>query len=582
MTRLSLVGFAYFVLAALTVSFTRFDGGAAFIWLSSGLLLAQLSLLPLRQWLWALVPATLAIFAMSSTLGMGIRAAPMISLANLSEPVVAALCIRWQNGPGLRIDTVRAIAVFIISAGVLGPAVSAFGGAAVISHFTGSPFWADWFTWFAAHGLGTTLFTPLAFIILSGEARRWYVGGHRDHLRSALALLLVALVSVEVFRQHDLPILFIPFLPMTLATICGGRLGAIASCVILAVIGGFYTAHGSGPVNLIQGSVGTRAIFLQAYLGCAALLVLPIAALLQQHRDLTDRLAESEARYRAIADSLGDAVVDVAIDGLVRYASPSIAQITGIRPEHLIGRSARTLVLDEDLPGVWHAHEQALAFPGRAFRAQYRGPEPGALRWFEVMIRAILNPAGVPLGVVGSIRDITERKEAEDHLNQVARTDALTGIANRRAFEEVMDLRLADMRAKPCPASLALFDLDHFKSINDTYGHATGDIVLQAVARAVRAHLREGDIVARVGGEEFAVLFWDLDAKRATIAASRLRSAIDRLVIPVAGNERLGVTASMGLAEIRVEENLSDLWHRSDIAMYEAKRSGRNCLRIAA
>lgn len=426
--QLWLVGVAYFVLAALTVSFTRFDGGAAFIWLSSGLLLAQLTLLPMRQWPAAFLPAAVALFVMSSAFGLGVKAAPMITIANLVEPLVAALAIRRACGMGLRIDTVRAIVVFLLSAGIVGPAISALGGAVVIAAFTGGDVWTNSFTWFAAHGLGTTLFTPLAFIVLSGDIRAWPAKTGKNHLATLLALALVLLTCLLVFRQNGLPILFIPLLPMTLATITGGGLGAIGSCVILAVVGGLCTAHGAGPVDLIHASAGLRALFLQAYVGCAALLVLPVAALLRQHRDLSDRVAHSEARYRAIADSLGDAVVDVAIDGTIRYASPAIASITGMAPADLIGCSARSLVLEADLASVWHAHEQAIALPGMAFRAQYRGPDLDVICWFEVMIRAVQDANGAPLGVVGSIRDITERKEAETRLNQVAHTDALTGI----------------------------------------------------------------------------------------------------------------------------------------------------------
>ncbi|WP_068087179.1 sensor domain-containing diguanylate cyclase [Novosphingobium rosa] len=580
--RLWLVGFAYFVLAALTVSFTRFDGGAAFIWLSSGLLLAQLSLLPIRKWGAAFLPAAIAILVMVSCFGLGIRAAPTIMVANLMDPLIAALGIRWACGMGLRIDTVRAIVVFLLSAGVAGPALSALAGAAAISHFTGGGFWTNCFTWFAAHGLGTTLFTPLMFVALSGDAKHWRTEARSSSLVTTLALSLVALVAAVVFRQSALPILFVPFLPMTLATILCGRVGAIGSCVIVAIIGGLYTVHGLGPVNLVHASVGLRALFLQAYIGCSALLVLPIAALLRQHRDLTDRVGESEARYRAMAESLGDGIVDVAVGGTIRYASPAVAQIVGIAPEELIGRSARTLVLEDDLPNLWLAYEQAMASPGRAIRAQYRGPDLASIRWYETMLRTVQAPTGTQLGVVGSIRDITERKEAELRLSTAARTDVLTGIANRRAFEDIMEQRLGQLAMSPCEASLALFDLDHFKAINDTYGHAAGDRVLQTVAQAARAQLREDDIIARVGGEEFAVLFWDLDKDRAAIAANRLRAAISSLAISVPGKGSLNITASMGLAEVRAGEELSQLWHRSDIAMYEAKHGGRNCMRVAA
>jgi diguanylate cyclase (GGDEF)-like protein/PAS domain S-box-containing protein len=582
-----LLGLVYFVLAAITVAFTRFDGGAAFIWASSGLLLARLCQLPERRWIETLIPCALAIFLMAAIFGLGLAAAPMMTLANLIEPVIAALCLRYLVGAPFRMDTVRSITIFIAVAGLLAPALSGLAGTAIISYFAHGPLWLNWLHWFAAHALGAILFTPVAYVLMSGEALRWKRTAQPSDVISVLGLMaLVAAVSALVFGQNRLPILFLPFLPMTFATIRGGRLGAMGSCVMLAIVGGICTAKGHGPVNLISASAGVRAIFLQAYIACAALLVLPIAALLKQRGELTRRLSESEARYRLIADSLGDAVVDVTADGNIRYASPAIANLTGLDPRDLIGKDVRSLVLDEDSSDVWHTHERALANPGGAFIMQYRGPRRDPAQWFEVSIRAVVTGSAEPVGVVGSIRDISNRKAAEERLDHAAHTDVLTGLANRRFFEEIMAKRLGEIGEGGPHASLAIFDLDHFKLVNDSHGHAAGDAVLTAVAAAASSQLRASDLIGRIGGEEFAVLFWGVDAPDAQAAAGRLQSAINGLRVaidgPIGRGMHLTITASIGLAPLRQGETLADLMRRADAALYDAKRSGRDCLRIAA
>jgi len=577
------LGICYFVCATLTVAYTRFDGGVAFIWVSSGLLLAQLTQLPIRRWLPPILSCSAAALVMCAQFGLGFTAAPMMTVVNLSESVIAALLLRWFVGKSVQTDTVRGVTWFVVSAGVLAPALSGIGGAAVVSSFTHAPFGLNWLNWFAAHGLGALIVTPLAAVWMSGDALRWqrHAGAARTY-STILMLAFVAGVTALVFSQNWLPILFLPMLPMVFATIFGGRLGAIASTIILALVAGIFSARGSGPVHLIQASTGARSIFLQAYIAYAALLVLPIAAILKQRAALTAQLLESEARYRGIADSLGDAVVDVAINGTIRYASPSIAELTGQAPDILVGADARCLVHDEDIALVWQAHEAALASPGHAFTAQFRGRGTVVEHWFEVAIRAIISSQGDAIGVVGSIRDISARKAAEKMLQHEAQTDVLTGLPNRRAFQAMLSACLKEGGNGSGQNCLAIFDLDRFKAINDTHGHAAGDAVLIAVAKAAQADLRASDRIGRIGGEEFAVLFRGTESEDATAAAERLQHAIRALQIPYGDLKPLSVTVSMGLCAVLPFSDMDQLMTRADQALYEAKRSGRDCFRIAA
>jgi diguanylate cyclase (GGDEF)-like protein/PAS domain S-box-containing protein len=177
--------------------------------------------------------------------------------------------------------------------------------------------------------------------------------------------------------------------------------------------------------------------------------------------------------------------------------------------------------------------------------------------------------------------EVTHLKQIERELRRLATVDELTELANRRQFFDRGRRMLERARRSGRPVALLLFDLDHFKQINDTFGHAAGDLVLRRVAAACREVLRSGDLVARLGGEEFAVLLDGADAVEAELVAERLREAIAGLDIAVRGR-RMPVTASLGVAlPAPGREDLEACLAAADRALYRAKRAGRNRVCVA-
>jgi len=160
-------------------------------------------------------------------------------------------------------------------------------------------------------------------------------------------------------------------------------------------------------------------------------------------------------------------------------------------------------------------------------------------------------------------------------LEQAALTDGLTGMQNRRYFDDALKEYLGEFRRIGRPVGLMILDLDHFKQVNDTYGHDVGDVVLRAVADCLKDMTRYHDIVARLGGEEFAVVAPNMDSEMMVRFAERIRKAISGMAI-VSGNVRLKVTASVGLAVWDLKESPENLFRRADQHLYEAKNSGRN------
>ena len=158
---------------------------------------------------------------------------------------------------------------------------------------------------------------------------------------------------------------------------------------------------------------------------------------------------------------------------------------------------------------------------------------------------------------------------------QYATLDALTNLNNRRQFEVRLKQEIATTKRQKNPLCAMMVDIDFFKKVNDTYGHASGDAVLRTVASIIKEHLRESDIPSRYGGEEFAVLLPYTHIEEAKIVGERLRKAVETTPIPI-DKKNINVTISMGLAEFRPQETGEDLFKRADSALYEAKESGRN------
>lgn len=175
-------------------------------------------------------------------------------------------------------------------------------------------------------------------------------------------------------------------------------------------------------------------------------------------------------------------------------------------------------------------------------------------------------------------------KGRNQQLQQQVRTDALTGVANRAAFDERLAGELERARRTQCPLALCLLDIDHFKKVNDTHGHPVGDQVLQAVAKALDETIRKMDLVARYGGEEFAVIAPECAPSKAGTLAERLREAVEEIQLEAAG-EKLRVTTSVGVAFAQwpgYERSAAELINTADAKLYEAKRGGRNCCRLEA
>lgn len=178
------------------------------------------------------------------------------------------------------------------------------------------------------------------------------------------------------------------------------------------------------------------------------------------------------------------------------------------------------------------------------------------------------------------IRDISDKRDASENLRKAAYCDHLTGLSNRRAFFEAAELELMRRKKALRPVALIMLDADHFKAINDRYGHPAGDAVLCQLAATMRAVCRQVDVLARIGGEEFAIILPSADLADAVAVAERLRTEVEQ-VPAIYEQHAIAYTISLGVAVM--EDDMSGfaaLIKRADQAMYEAKHQGRNQTRI--
>ena len=175
-----------------------------------------------------------------------------------------------------------------------------------------------------------------------------------------------------------------------------------------------------------------------------------------------------------------------------------------------------------------------------------------------------------------SFQDITSRKNRENILKNQAIRDPLTSLYNRRYFEDEVSHRIAEAQAEQKKFSVLMIDADHFKRVNDTYGHKTGDKVLIELSSTTEKSLRQDDIVARYGGEEFVVFLPDLSAEEAKIVADRLRETISKIVVYSDQDDPVQFTVSIGISSSAISDNIDILIKTSDEALYRAKENGRN------
>lgn len=579
-------GLSYYAAAIIALKLTEGYDGIATLWPASGILFAALLAASGRTVGLHLVAATIASLAANLGAGNGWPLSVAYTIANIAEGTIALWLVRTRTS--CRVSFVKTEGLIWFTAAA---AMGTFCSATIATVFSATPSFVFWFSWFSTDLLGILIVTPIVLIIGKTIIRN---GFHVDLLRmfrGSVIFALVAGISILTFFQANYSLMFLPMLAVLLAAFRLGPIGAAGGVLIVAIAGSIASSFGTGSHTLAEPGLVAQNLFVQFYLLMLFAAALPIAALFSTRDRLLVELSE---KGRLLEMSEGVANVGhwrLDISGQTLTWSREVFRIHDIQSDTppLINHAIEAYHPDDRKMVSDHIERAISSQRGFEFTARIIRPS-GEIRHVRSKGEIDRVEDDGPIGLFGIIQDITAQIAHEDEIEkariraeEVARqatilseTDPLTGIANRRRTLTALDQAIATALAERRPLSVAMFDIDHFKQINDTFGHQTGDEVLKQVAAKAAKELRSADTVGRFGGEEFVVVLPNATADIAARVGERIRNAIET------SGEGPCVTISIGVAELQPDENGQNALRRADEALYVAKNEGRNTLRLAA
>jgi len=285
-------------------------------------------------------------------------------------------------------------------------------------------------------------------------------------------------------------------------------------------------------------------------------------------------LQQAEEQFRLAFEYAPIGMALVALDGSLQRVNRALCLITGYPEDEMLGRSMHDFTDPDDRSADAEKLQQLIAGTIQSVRTETRHIHAsGHSVWTTLSVSVVRDSRGDPLHLIAQLEDISGRKLLEDRLRRLADYDSLTGVRNRRQFEQDLFVQIASCRRFGEQAAMMMIDLDGFKAINDTFGHRAGDDMLKAVATAIRTRLRCTDVVARLGGDEFAVLLPRTNPSTARAVAEDLKRCIDAVALTVSGTT-IHPSASIGVADIdRASARKETILHEADRAMYARKRA---------
>jgi diguanylate cyclase (GGDEF)-like protein/PAS domain S-box-containing protein len=304
--------------------------------------------------------------------------------------------------------------------------------------------------------------------------------------------------------------------------------------------------------------------------------------ILESFEESERAVVDRETRLRAVFSNAAVGLAVIGSEGTFEQVNQRWAEMLGYRPEELIGNAGMDVIHPDDLlealPNLDGQDLREMDLFHIEARCQRKDD---TVIWADIAASGIRGPEGELAAIILIAADITDLKRAQEELAALSRTDALTGLANRRAFEDVADKEWRRSMRNHSQLGVLLCDVDHFKTYNDAYGHLAGDECLKAIAQVLLGSFREGvDLPARWGGEEFAVILVDTDEESVRACAERMRARVEQANLERPGQSPDRVTISVGAV---CSPALSELDHAAlfaaaDEALYKAKSSGRNCV----
>jgi diguanylate cyclase (GGDEF)-like protein/PAS domain S-box-containing protein len=556
----------------------------ATVWPCNGILTAFLLASSRRRWGFYVLCGFAGIFVAGQLHHFPLP--PSIALAgiNAMEAWLSAWIINPSYPGKVELTLPNHFLRFFGGAVLFAPLLAALSASAILSAYH-MQLTVIMYHWFASDALGMAIVPPTIIAFYENPPAGWI---HKGEFAPLFALFTA--FTLAIFLKGTEPLLFIIYPLLQIICIRLGLGAATVGVFLIAIIGGSLTAHGHGPLALTPLHHPANNIFLfQLFLALALFMSYATAIVLTQRDRIAAALQKNSLLYRLVTEHSRDIIVLADLEGRFLYVSPAVTEILGYRPDEL---------LQEKLESVTHPDDQAEYLKvlsnlrkgqdGQSFTYRDR-KKSGAYVWVEGNIRLYRdNETGEPIGFLNVVRDISRRKKDEEDLQRAYRAvealagvDGLTGIANRRRFDEVLAQEWRRGVRDRNPLSLLLLDVDFFKSYNDHYGHVRGDSCLKQIAEAALDVVsRTSDVIARFGGEEFALILPNTTHAGAKEVAENLRAMVERRALDHTGNPYKVVTISIGCATLVPQFKIDSLQliELADQALYTAKKSGRNCV----
>lgn len=557
--------------------------GLNMIWIANGLILSFLLLVPRNRWLIYLVAGFAALYLGGYIVHERGWLNFFYNFLDCMELYIIAFLLRPKNSVLPEFTSVKYVLKFIAFATLLGPLISATIFALTLHILFKGNFTQELLGWLGSDGLGIGVTTPTCIAIFHKS-----FGTTTDWKKRGFYMLLLMTVTVFVFSQNKPPMLLLIY-PLLLLLLVNTEISWSAMGMLLvALVGGWFTLNGHGPLTIESMTMQQRSIWLQIVVAAGMVMLYTVSLVIENLRRVEHNLKKTAALHNLVVENMRDVIILSTLTGIRTYVSAGAYAATGWEPKDLINKSFVEL-----------AHPQDRAELEMVIKALQAGSEGGILEyrarqrngeyiWVEASLHAYHEPGtSTPVGILNLVRDITDRKRAEHQLQEsyraveaLAIVDALTGTANRRRFDEFLNMEWRRRMRTGKPLSLVMIDADSFKLYNDTYGHVRGDSCLKQIAEAAHDVVgRPGDLVARYGGEEFAVILPDTDLTGAKVVAEEICKAVSNRRLRHEKSAAGIVTVSLGYATMIPQRgmNAQSLIEAADKALYQAKHSGKNC-----
>jgi diguanylate cyclase (GGDEF)-like protein/PAS domain S-box-containing protein len=580
---------AAWIVHALLMRFALASGGWAIFWplngVTAGLILGKKR----RDWLLILLFVSIATTIDEGSVTAHWLTAVVDSAVNAIEVLIVLAILppfedlqQWLRVP-------RLISRCTFGSFVAGPVAAGLLSAAYYHKTWHIGFWHVFHQWALADALGLAATIPLVLALRTPAT--WSVRHPVRLLRPTLLLAAMTAITIGVFSRPQLSLEFILFPALALVIFYSGFTAAMMAIELICFISVYHLLHRpsvfTGGVAAHLNSHDNAVLFLQLLLGLIVLVGFSAAVLLAERRVFAARFRSTERQYRLLAECSRDVIVLTNLDGICRFVSPASSEVLGYEPEELTGHPFQNGIHEEDVANCNSVlHDLRLNLTNAAVLTYRTTTRDGGSIWVEGRLRATTDEAGDVSGAIITLRDITEHKRLQQELQEActqlehqAAFDSLTNVANRRRFDDIFDQEWRRAAREFQPLALLLIDVDNFKTYNDVHGHPAGDECLRAIAHAMTTLARRpGDLVARWGGEEFAVLLPMTDLHGACEVAEKIRHAVEEMKLPYTNADGESVTISIGAAAAIPLPDMvpAMLMEDADRALYLAKANGRN------